>query len=488
MGWFKSQNELFVVTGSWNNPNIIAIFLALTTPVFLFLSQGKYKKIALTGFVTLLIALVLLKCRAAFIGTILSVVVFYGLEYNFISWVKNKKNRSSAKALFILGLLIIIPISSHLYNAKKASADGRKFIWKLSTQMATEKPLMGYGYGYFEKEYNLYQADYIKHGKATAEELTNAGPVIMPHNELLLNVVEGGIIGLFLIVFFFGSLLLSVKKETENVLKNEAATGFNNIIFNLSYAGMVAFIGMSMVNSTIQIIPIMCLLIIYAAIICSKLEPIQLPTYLSFLETNKSIPLLTKTTIASGSLYVLYLLFGMATADNLNKKAALLKKEEHYEQALQIMPDLAKNINSYSDYWKNYGVIHLEMQQYSKALYCLEKAKIWSSLPELYNGCGFCYEKLHQYPQAITEYETLVALYPSKFLYRMVLLRTYLKNKDTVKAIVLAQEIIQMKPKIPSEKVDRYKNICRSLLMKFAPRKVNSKQLLFQKQSQLNFK
>lgn len=483
LGLFKTQNELFAVTGSLNNPNVIAIFLALTTPVFLFLFQNKFKKIVLTGFITLLMALVLLKCRAAFIGTILSVVVFYGLEYNFIGWIKDKKNRSSAKALLILSLLIIIPISSHLYNAKKASADGRKFIWKLSVQMATEKPLSGYGYGFFEKEYNLFQADYIKQGKTTAEELANAGPVIMPHNELLLNVVEGGIIGLFILALFLGSLVLAIKKR-----KKEPATRVNNSIFHLSYSGIVAFIVMSMVNSTIQIVPIMCLLIIYAAIICSRLEPIQLPVNLSFFETNKSISLLTKTIIISNSMYLLYLLVGIATADNLNKKAAHLKNEKHYEQALRIMPGLKSNLNGYSNYWKNYAAIYLEIQNYSKALYCLEKAKKWSSLPDLYSSSGLCYEKLHEYQQAISQYETLVALYPSKFLYRMVLLNAYLKNKDSIKAKKLAQEIIKMKPKIESEKVNRYKNMCRKLLWKLGVRKQLKNNFNFNDNSNLNNK
>jgi len=471
LGWTKSQNELFNVTGSWDNPNVIAIFLALTTPVFLFLWQNKLKKIALIGLITLLIALILLKCRAAFIGTVLSIIIFYALEYNFISWVKNKKNKSSIKALFILSLLIIIPISSYLYNSKKDSADGRKFIWKLSAQMATQKPLSGYGYGFFEKEYNLFQANYIKQGKTTVEELANAGPVIMPHNELLHNIVEGGIIGLLLLIFFFCSLLLALKKREKETVKES-----KNSLFNLSYAGIFAFIGMSMVNSTIQIVPIMCLLIIYAAIICSTLEPIQLSVILLSSEKNKSLKLLTKGITTSVSLCLLYLLFGIATADNLNKKVALLKKEKRYEEALQIMPELAKNINTYSDYWINYATIFLETQQYSKSLNCLEKAKKWSSLPDLYIGSGLSYEKLHQYPDAIMEYETVVALYPSKFSYRMVLLRTYLKNKDIDKAIALAEEIVQLKPKIPSEKVNRYKSICRGLLWKLGVRKTTAKE------------
>lgn len=488
LGWISSQNDLYIVTGSWNNPNVTAIFLALTTPVFLFLCKDKFKKVILSGFLIMLIALLLLKCRAAFIGTVLSTLFFYGLEYDVLSWIKNKKNRTSLKAISILILLIITPISFHLYNAKRASAEGRKFIWNLSVQMATEKPLMGYGYGFFEKEYNIFQANYIKNGKATIEELTNAGPVIMPHNELLLNVVEGGIIGLILMILFFASLLLAIKKRKKTIsdkLAVENPTNMTNRVFNLGYAGIIAFIAMSMVNSTVQIVPIMCLLIIYASIICSTLEPIQLLPNFYFFQKNPSISFLSKAIIISTSVFLLYICFEMATADHLNKKAALLQKEKQYEKALQIMPVLEKSIGSYSDYWKNYGTIYLGMKQYSKALECLEKAKKRSSLPELYNGSGFCYYQLQQYPQAIKEYETLTALHPTKFLYRMTLLQTYLKNKDIPKAIDLAQEIIGMKPKIPSDKVDYYKNRCHALLKKLGVQKITRKQLLFQKQRQL---
>ncbi|RVT71972.1 hypothetical protein EOD40_16255 [Flavobacterium sufflavum] len=478
-GGFKSQSKLFAVTGSWNNPNVTAIFLALTVPVFLNLFQDKYKKIVLTGFLSVLISLLLLKCRAAFIGTVLSIIVFYGLEYQFINWVKNKKNNTSAKALLILGLLIIIPLSSQLYNAKKDSADGRKFIWKVSAIMAFERPVTGYGYGSFEKEYNLYQANYIQNDKATAEEVANAGPVIMPHNELIQNVVEGGIIGLILISLFFGSLLFAVKQKNrteQKKLNTEAVSQAKNSVFHLAYAGVVSFIGMSMVNSTIQIVPIMCLLIIYAAIVCSTLNPIEIPRFLSFVRRSKAFSIASKTVIIAISVYLLYLLLGMATADRKNKEAKLLKEAGHYEQSLQIMPDLEPYLKEDSHYWDNYGHIYFKAQKFQEAIICFKKAKALSTLPEFYMGAGICYEKLHQYPKVIQQYETLIALYPSKFLYRMLLLETYFKNKNFSKAIFLAQEIIQMKPKIPSEKVERYKNICRGLLKELSSQKTNNQQ------------
>jgi O-antigen ligase len=185
-GNFKSQNEFFAVTGSCVNPNVIAQFLAITIPVFLYLLQFKYKKIILSSLGIVVIALLLLKCRSAHIATIVAILIYYCLEYDFIKWIRNAKNKSSAKSLFIVFLLIVIPTVSHLYNSKKASADGRQFIWKLSTIMATQKPLTGYGYGSFEKEYNLYQADYIAEGNATLDDK----PLLVPLLWLIMKLFK----------------------------------------------------------------------------------------------------------------------------------------------------------------------------------------------------------------------------------------------------------------------------------------------------------
>ncbi|MEO8236541.1 MAG: O-antigen ligase family protein [Flavobacterium sp.] len=472
---------LLPVTGSYNNPNVTAIFLALTTPVFLYFFRKKHKWLIRISFFILLTALLLLKCRAAFIGVILASVTFYCLEYNLILWIKNNKSKPTAKALFILSLLIIIPLSSYLYNSKKASADGRKFIWKVSGVMALKKPLTGYGYGYFEKEYNLYQAGYIKDGKATPEELKNAGPVIMPHNELLHNLVEGGCIGLLLMVLFFGSLFLTAKQRTGTDGKKSNNPETKNSYFNISYAGVIAFIGMSMVNSTIQIMPIMALLIIYSGIVCSTLKPLSLPSFLNFQIHSNAFPIILMITIIAFSCFIIWTVSGVAIANRENKKAFLLQQEKHYKEALQIMHGLENHLNGDRNYWNNLGVIYMKANNYQQAISCFSTAKKWSSLPDLYLGSGMCYERLYQYPKAITEYKQLVLLLPSKFGYRFRLMQAYYKNNDMVNTMITAKEILALEPKIPSPKVEQYKKTAWHLL-----KKIESERAIINKVSEIN--
>ncbi|MBS7256361.1 O-antigen ligase family protein [Flavobacterium branchiicola] len=482
LGIIASRNPFFSVTGSYNNPNVIAIFLALTTPAFLVLFKTKYKKLLLFCFAIILSSLVLLKCRAAFIGTILSITVFYSLEYNFIKWLKDAKNRTSMKGLLIVSLIVIISLSSHLYNAKKESSDGRKFIWKVSSLMALDKPVMGYGYGNFEKNYNLYQAKYISEGKADSDEIKNAGPVIMPHNELLYNFVEGGIIGLFFMILFFW-LLISALKVKRNINPQEIKPKIiDDSYFNAAYAGVIAFIGISLVNSTIQVTPIMILLIMYAGLINTFLNPIGFPSLLTISLDNRTNLVFIKSVLLVFSCYMLYHLFETGKAQRQNKIADLLQKEYKLKEAAHIMFGLNKQLNEDSNYWKNYGIINLKEGKYNEALDCFNKSKKGSSLPDLYLGSAACYEKMKMYPYAINEYKQLVMFLPSKFSYRFKLMNAYLNNKDTINAGITAKQILMLEPRIPSQKVKQYKSMAAHLLKEL---KVDDGTLKNQKSDQL---
>ena len=466
LGFVESKSHFYKITGTWNNPNVTAIFLSLTLPVHLFLIRSRFKNLIILNIVCIAVVAIILKCRTAFIGFLACSLIYYCLEFRLIHWAGNKKNKNSLKALIVLALLILTPACNSLYNAKKESADGRKFIWNLSIQMALEKPFTGYGYGLFEKEYNLFQSDYIRKGSASKGEIQNAGPVIMPHNELVQNLAEGGIIGLFLVCSFFTSLFLKFKnKETdiENSIASQTFRYSNKKLMHLAYAGAGSFVAMSMFNSTLQIVSLVFMLILYASIIASMQQPIQvLPLNLNHKKNRMTSSF--SMIVVSFCIYLLYVIASTAYSDRLNQKAANLRNAKRYDEALLIMPGLEKKIYFQSNYWENYGRIYLDLSQYSKAVYYFEKAKKATSLPEVYSYTGICYERMNQYPQAIEEYEILTSLDPSRFIYKMALLQMYLKNKNTEKALTLASEIINTKPKIPSDKVNNYKKMCYNLL------------------------
>jgi tetratricopeptide (TPR) repeat protein len=318
----------------------------------------------------------------------------------------------------------------------------------------------------------------------------------MAYNEAIQNLVEGGVIGLLLILLFFGSLLFSIRQKRKVNLNctiniNQDDLRDKNSVFNLAYAGVAGFMTMSMFNFAIQGVPVMTLFIIYSAMICSQKDPLSISPKFSFLNT-KWVRLVTKISICIGCLYLFFVLLHIAHADMLNKKASILKKEGHFKEALQLMPKLEHWLKEESNYWKNYGNILFLNKEYGAALKCLSKAKTTSSSPDLYLGSGVCYQKLHQYREAVIQYQQLVLLNPSKFNYRFRLMTAYLQNKDTLNTLLTAQGIINLKPKIPSDEVVKYKKtaykIGLSLDENFKNKVSIKKPFLFtRQQTQLNF-
>ncbi|WP_428232746.1 O-antigen ligase family protein [Flavobacterium sp.] len=450
------------------NPNVTAIFLAMSVPVFLYRFKSPHKKKYLMGFTIVITALLLLKCRAAIIGSAVAAAVYFSLEYSFISWAKKEKNRTTLKALIVISLLVLAALGNQLYKSKKASADGRIFIWKLSSLMIMDNPVLGCGYGLFQRDFNLFQAQYIQEGKATPKELQNAGPTVFAQNEILQNLTEGGFAGLLIMSCFFGSLIISVRQKKNPVkavlAQEKTSADHSGSLYNLSYSGVVAFLSMGLVNFTIQSVPAMAMMTIYAAIICSIIEPVKLSRRLVFLEKHRSFSITAYTALIFVSIYLMFSIFAIASADIQNRKAFLFKKEGHIQKALLCMPSLEKRLKNNCDYWKNYAGIHFKMQNYSSAIRCIQKAKETSVHPELYLASGVCYEKLKQYPQAVKQYYQLVMLHPSKFAYRFALMNAYLQNKDTANTVKEARGILDLHPKIFSDKVTHYKRAAYKLL------------------------
>lgn len=482
LGWMVPKNVLFVVTGSWVNPNVTALFLAITTPMFYYTFSKKYKIVSVVGFALVVMALYLLKCRTAFIGTVVAAIVYFSLTCGVIPWVKAYKNRYKLKVVLVLCVLLILPLASSLYTSKKASSDGRLFIWKIATIMIAEKPLVGYGYGLFEKEYNLFQAQYINEGKANAKQLHNAGHVLVAHNEIVQQVVEGGIIGGFLFIAFMATLLFSIKDRDYSIIeKNITTLSKNNLrtsfkrgltlpndtlfldkqMFNLAYAGIVAFCAMALFNFAIQSIPSMTIMSIYTAFIVSKAKPYT-PQWFNFKAKKLSwIVTLIFTTV---SLYLLYYISGVAIADRQQKKALVQADKGLLVPALSSMYKLAPQLKPYTNYWEYLGNTHFKLKQYKEAAYCFNQAKTTSAGINLYMMTGICYEKLGQFQNAIIEYNQAVLFMPAKFKYRHALMRAYFKNKDKTNALLTAQGILDLKPKIASKEVDYYKKMAQKVL------------------------
>ena len=256
------------------------------TTSLLFNTVPKLKYLIVVAIAFIGFAIIILKCRTAYIGSIISIVMVLNFYYQPI--LKLQSHLKSIKLLVItvpvISCLSLLLLS--LYKMKMASADGRLLIWKISLGIIPHHLLAGVGLGNFEQVYNLNQADYFNNSVFTQVEMANASFVNMAYNDFLQNSFEGGIIGFALFTVFLLSLL--IKYPTYN--KKLACIAF-------SFIGITSFTIMCCFNFMMEAVPVICLCIVYASVIvCTKTDnrSINSNSFLNFWQKPLAITQPTK--------------------------------------------------------------------------------------------------------------------------------------------------------------------------------------------------
>ncbi len=457
MGFFSTLNTSFSVTGTTLNPNITAIFLAMSSPAIfykLYNTAKPKKQIYYVLLLLLLAILLLLKCRTAVIG-------FFVISFLLIEWHYKFLNRlykiSNFPVKFFLAMITIIIISItalKTYNLKSASANGRLFVWKIAGTMVKEKTFFGYGYGSFAKEYNLKQADYFKEGLGNEEEKHNAANVQMAYNEFLESTVEGGLIGFLFLFLFFGGIVVVATRNFTQIFKAESSLA----IYPLS--GIVSCLIMSLINFSISAIPVMFLFILYSALFLNTISKFQV----------KSIIIGHKVKNIAGAVVIfmgfIILLSTYSYASDKRKTSVALNylKENNRYSALKTLGSINRKtgVSLFIE-----GNFFMENRDYTKALESFLEASHFLSTPELFQKIGSVYTLLNKTDKAVENFELAKNLQPNRFTPTYFLMKVYLHKNDTIKALSYANEIISMRIKIPSNKIDLYIKEAKSLVKKY---------------------
>ncbi|MCW8996758.1 MAG: PglL family O-oligosaccharyltransferase, partial [Psychromonas sp.] len=196
--------------GIFQQPNVLASFMAstliLTGYLLLQINCKKLQSFLLLTALLNMWVITITMSRTGYLGALVSLLLFIPW-----AWQNNKKKLSVFIVAISLGLAFAILSSTsmkgdaltarNIDNIKEGGA--RLSIYKHSWQMIKQKPLMGYGYGGFEKNYLLTQAELVKHNKLAPlqSQLTH------PHNEILFWAVEGGIVPVLAILLLVSAFI-----------------------------------------------------------------------------------------------------------------------------------------------------------------------------------------------------------------------------------------------------------------------------------------
>jgi O-antigen polymerase len=479
LGYYTSNHSGFKMTGSFFNPGPYAGFLVSVWSVALGMYLYKdsittqvqsnkksnslilniiikyiFEYIPLLGIISIAIVLPALQSRASWIALIVSSAILLELRYRFLrNGLKQVKAKFQKTALIVLAIGIVSTGLFSLYHYKKASSDGRAFIWKVTSEMIADNPLFGVGFDRFKANYMNYQADYFAKNGETAEVLV-ADNVYYAFNEGLQFVAENGLLGflVLLIVLFF---LLQTKPTTKPETTFIAKTGLLTI-------GVFACFSYPM-----QILPIKLVLIFLLAILSNY----SMATFqLKITENTKqllyykvSFVLLAFLTMNNTFSYTKNLSQAFITWNN----ALNSHQYGDYNGAIQEFELAYPILNKDGDFLMNYGKTLTMAGEFQKAIAALEQSKSYQNNTVIATALGDSYKGIKQYNKAESCYKQAINMTPSKFYGHYLLAKLYDNSRQKEKAITLAKEILNKKIKIPSTAIEEIQLEMKKILTKY---------------------
>lgn len=354
-GLLPGASHYFSVTGTFENPNITAMILALAFPCAVGeIGSGKEtNRLWYFIMLILLFAILLLRCRTAYLCILFSLLV---LHDSFL-WLRRVFHFRKKVVLWAV-LLVLLPLSGYLmYHMKKDSADGRLFIWKVSVALFSEQPMKGFGYGRFGAVYNPYQEEYVEKYPLSVTEVQNIRPVNMPYNEFLEQCLGGGLLGgvFFLsIPIYFAVLAYRQKRWIE-----------------LAISGNILI--MCLFNFVTQAIPVWFMYVfLMGTHMMQEKRPIAKRRY---------------TVLISILAFVCFLFCGVSIYSKVvaqyHLRKALILYPEDPDRALAMMGQYKKMAGTSECYLRYYGKMLLDAGRYDDALPVLQEAAHYTSLPDV---------------------------------------------------------------------------------------------------------
>ncbi|WP_458410046.1 O-antigen ligase family protein [Bacteroides congonensis] len=226
-GLAVSNHSLYALTGSFYNPGPYSGYLSMIFPLCLhewlnlkertertWAEQGRYY-VALGVMLLILCVLPAGMSRSAWIAAAISGTWVYGMHASWGSKLKEfgRKYKKRVVLACIVGGSIVVMIGYALFQLKATSANGRLFMWKVSTLAIAESPVIGHGTGNFVSAYGRAQEDYFANGEYSEIEELVAGSPEYAFNEYLQVAVEYGIPFLLVVSLVIGFCLWKGSSE-----------------------------------------------------------------------------------------------------------------------------------------------------------------------------------------------------------------------------------------------------------------------------------
>ncbi len=422
-----------VFTGFLHNSGLWGEFVAMTLICnigLIHLNKKSKKTSTLLIFVSFIVSFMLYESdsRASWLSFAIGILTFFS---PLIIKHLPKSIIIRTGSLLILICLCTYLISG-LYSYKKDSADGRILIWKISLEMVKDKPILGYGFDGFRKNYMNYQAAYLQE-KQLPETINNlADDNHHAFNEFLRIIIEQGIIGVIILFIFLTTIGYTIYKY-----KLYIDTVSRTIISCLT--ALLFFSFFSYPLSTFHINALIVILL--AGLACSSQD-----TPIWKLQI-RSISLIIPYSIIFFISSVYLFSYSKANSDWLNTLKGVYTNDNILEEA-------RKKLSGNPYFLSTYGKYLNKKKRYSKAASILSQSI--KEYPSYYTvmELGISYKAQKKYTEAMHCFVKAMHMIPHKIKPLYFMMELYYDQKDYKSAIQLSNRILCKQPKIRSSELN----------------------------------
>lgn len=161
------------------------------------------------------------------------------------------------------------------------------------------------------------------------------------------------------------------------------------------------------------------------------------------------------------------LIFVIASSNIISgfyKNWILSKKQASYP-VVKKYKYLSPILNGYPIYHEKFGDALMTLKLIPEALSQYRMALENTSNPDVLSKTAFCYQALKQYTNSEYYYTIVQNMQPYKFYPKIALLKLYMQKSDTIMLTNKAKEILDMKIKVKSQKVNDIRKFADSVLL-----------------------
>lgn len=439
----------FELGGTLGNPNVLATYLTSSTllagGILLFRKEPLFQHPALVGLsvatgLLSAIVVVLVQSRSAWLGSLVGAMVI--LAYLLpLRWRVRLRSWPARAGVLVMAMVVGGALLYGLYRMRPESADGRRLIWKITSNLITDHPVVGVGTGRFEAAYGRYQVAYFSNSYPEAEAQLASGDVRVAYNTYLHWWAEHGIIGLVLWLAF---IIISIR----HLLRADASPS------GLSYValgGWLALLVNGMFSFTIYVVPVLFNFFFLLALINRPrtVSPrASLPQYMTSLLTVLGL--------------FFFFAVGIKKMQSLRAELRIAPVEQalrqkQYAKAYRLGKELHPHLRYHREFAMIYGKTLYLSRLHKQAIQHLEASLEQFSDPKIHQMLGDSYWRDQQLPQAEEAYLDAVHLAPHQYRPRYALVKLYERRGKIDEVVNLSQATLAMPTKIPSAEVKHTK-------------------------------